>query len=150
VRPGPAPVGSVVTTTSTVVRSGAEPARSRAPYRPRGDVAEAQYHYLWPNTTISIEAGASNIAIERWLPTRPGSCVEVTDCFFGESVAEDQAQEIIAFGTQVGQEDLALCESVQAGLESRMVPQGRLMLGSELLIHDFQKRIAAALGGIDL
>jgi len=24
------------------------------------------------------------------------------------------------------------------------------MLGSELLIHDFQKRIAAALGGIDL
>ncbi len=127
-----------------------KPAKGMATYVPRGDVTEAQYHHLWPNTTISIEAGASNIAIERWIPTRPGGCVEVTDCFFGEGVAEDRAQEIIAFGTQVGLEDLALCESVQAGLESRMVPQGKLMLGSELLIHDFQKKVAAALGGGDL
>jgi hypothetical protein len=37
---------------------------------------------------------------------------------------------------------------VQIGLESRMVPQGKLMLGSELLIHDFQKKVAAALGGL--
>ena len=42
-------------------------------------------------------------------------------------------------------EDLALCESVQAGLETRMVPQGRLMLESEQLIHDFQKKVVASL-----
>ena len=130
------------------VRPSALSGDGKAPYVPRGDVTEAQYHYLWPNTTISVEAGATNIAIERWIPTHPGGCIEVTDSFFGEGVGEDEAQEIIAFGTQVGQEDLALCESVQIGLESRMVPQGKLMLGSELLIHDFQKKVAAALGGL--
>ena len=128
------------------VRPSALSGNGKAPYVPRGEVTKAQYHHLWPNTTISIEAGVPNIAIERWVPTGPAGCVEVTDCFFGEDVAEAEAQEVIAFGTQVGQEDLVLCESVQAGLESRMVPQGRLLLESELLIHDFQKKIAAALG----
>ena len=108
---------------------------------------QAQYHFIWPNTTISIEAGPVNIAVERWVPTGLGTCNEVTDYWFGEDVPEAQIQEVIEFGTQVGLEDLALCESVQAGLASRMVAQGRLMVASEQLIHDFQKKVAAALLG---
>jgi phenylpropionate dioxygenase-like ring-hydroxylating dioxygenase large terminal subunit len=122
-------------------------AKGKAPYVPRGDVTQAQYHLIWPNTTISIEAGPMNVAMERWVPTGLGTSLEVTDYFFGEDVPEAQVQEVIEFGSQVGMEDLALCESVQAGLESRMVPQGRLMLGSEPLIHDFQKKVVAALVG---
>jgi phenylpropionate dioxygenase-like ring-hydroxylating dioxygenase large terminal subunit len=127
------------------IRPSALAGNGKAPYVPRGDVTEAQYHFIWPNTTISIEAGPANVAIERWVPNGLRTSVEVTDYFFGEGVSEEQAQEVIEFGTQVGIEDLALCESVQAGLESRMVPQGRLMLASEQLIHDFQKKIVAAL-----
>jgi choline monooxygenase len=121
--------------------------KSQPPYVPRGAVTQAQYHLIWPNTTISIEAGPSNIAMERWVPDELGTAVEVTDYFFGEDVPEEQIQEVIEFGNQVGMEDLALCESVQAGLESRMIPQGRLMLESEPLIHDFQKKVVAALSG---
>jgi carnitine monooxygenase subunit len=120
--------------------------RNKPPYVPRGVVTQAQYHLIWPNTTISIEAGPMNLAIERWVPTSLRTTAEVTDYFFGENVEEQQAQEVIEFGNQVGMEDLALCESVQAGLDSRMVTQGRLMSQSEQLIHDFQKKVAAALG----
>jgi choline monooxygenase len=130
------------------VRPSALSGNGKAPYVPRGAVTQAQYHFLWPNTTISIEAGATNISIERWVPVHPGACIEVTDSFFGRDVSEAEAQEIIAFGTQVGLEDLALCESVQIGLDSRMVPQGKLMLASEPLIHDFQRKVAAALASM--
>lgn len=128
------------------IRASALAGNGKGAYVPRGDVTQAQYHFLWPNTTIDIEVGPVNIAIERWVPTGLRTTVEVTDYFFGEDVTEEQAQDVIAFGTQVGEEDLALCESVQAGLDTRMVPQGRLMLQSEQLIHDFQKKVAAALG----
>jgi phenylpropionate dioxygenase-like ring-hydroxylating dioxygenase large terminal subunit len=129
------------------VRESALAGNGKAPYVPRGAVTQAQYHFIWPNTTISIEAGAANIAIERWAPTGLRTTAEVTDYFFGRDVTEKQAQEIIEFGTQVGEEDLVLCEAVQRGLDSRAVPQGRLMRESEQLIHDFQRKVVAALLG---
>jgi phenylpropionate dioxygenase-like ring-hydroxylating dioxygenase large terminal subunit len=127
------------------VRESALSGNGKAPYVPTGDVTQAQYHFIWPNTTISIEAGPPNVAIERWVPTGLRTTAEITDYFFGPGVSEEQIEDVIAFGTQVGEEDLALCESVQTGLDSRAVPQGRLMRESEQLIHDFQKKVVAAL-----
>jgi choline monooxygenase len=127
------------------VRESALAGNGKGAYVPRGDVTQAQYHFLWPNTTISIEAGVQNVAIERWVPTGLRTTVEVTDYFFGRDVTEEQAREVIEFGTQVGIEDQALCESVQAGLDTRLVTQGKLMLESERLIHDFQRKIVDAL-----
>jgi hypothetical protein len=49
------------------------------------------------------------------------------------------------FANQVGNEDAALVESVQAGLNTGMVPQGRLLLSSEHLIQHFQKLVFDAL-----
>jgi hypothetical protein len=48
---------------------------------------------------------------------------------------------------QVAEEDVALVEAVQRGLDSGMVPQGRLMTASEQLIADFQRRVRDALVG---
>jgi carnitine monooxygenase subunit len=127
------------------IRPSALAGNGKSSYVPRGEVTQAQYHFIWPNTTIDIEVGPANIAIERWVPSGLRTTIEVTDYFFAEDVTEEQAQEVIEFGTQVGTEDLALCESVQTGLDTRMVPQGRLLLESEQLIHDFQKKIVAAL-----
>ena len=129
------------------VRESALSGNGKAPYDPRGAVTQAQYHFIWPNTTISIEAGPMNIAIERWIPTGLRTTAEVTDYFFGRDVNDTEAKDVIDFGTQVGEEDLVLCESVQTGLDSRAIPQGRLMRESEQLIHDFQKKVVAALTG---
>jgi hypothetical protein len=51
---------------------------------------------------------------------------------------------MIEFGRQVGQEDDALVESVPRGLASGMIRQGRLLLGSEQLIHHFQRLVCDA------
>jgi hypothetical protein len=56
-------------------------------------------------------------------------------------VTESQIEESLAFDTQVATEDVALVEAVQRGLDSRAVPQGRLMPTSEQLVAAFQRRL---------
>ena len=110
-----------------------------------GEMAQSQYHFLWPNTTINISPGPQNVSIERWVPTGPRTTVEATDYYFGVDVSDEQIEESIAFDTQVASEDVALVSSVQLGLDSRAVPQGRLMGDSEQLVAAFQRRVHDAL-----
>ena len=106
-----------------------------------GDMRQSQYHFIWPNTTINISPGPQNVSIERWVPLGPRATVEATDYFFGEGVPAERIEESIAFDTQVATEDVALVESVQRGLDSRTVVQGRLMPESEQLVAAFQRRV---------
>jgi len=117
-----------------------------APYDPTGEVDQSQYHFLWPNTTINIAPGPVNLSIERWVPLDARRTVEVTDYFFGPDVPDERIEEIIAFDNQVAEEDVALVQAVQLGLDSRSVVQGRLMAESEQLIADFQRRVFDAIG----
>jgi len=127
------------------IRAGVREGTTNAPYRPGEGIESAQYHHLWPNTTINIEAGRPNVGMDVWLPTAPGRSTGHTDYFFGSDVTEDEIAEIIAFSQQVGMEDQSLVESVQAGLDSGAVPQGRLFGESERLIGHFQRRLHGAL-----
>jgi carnitine monooxygenase subunit len=127
------------------VRASALAGNGRVPYVPRGDVTQAQYHFLWPATTINIAPGPQNISIERWLPRGTRSTVEVTDYWFGEDVEDGLITELLDWDAQVSNEDTALVEAVQLGLDSGMVEQGRLMGESEQLIRDFQQRVQDAL-----
>ena len=120
-------------------------AGDRGSYVPRGDVTQSQFHFLWPATTVNIAPGPSNISLERWVPDGLGRTIEVTDYFFGPDASAEQIEELLAFDDQVGREDTSLVEAVQRGLDSGAVPQGRLMLESEQLIADFQRRIRDAI-----
>ena len=51
------------------------------------------------------------------------------------------------FANQVGNRRPSLVESVQRGLDTGMVPQGRLLLTSEHLIQHFQRLVFEALTG---
>jgi phenylpropionate dioxygenase-like ring-hydroxylating dioxygenase large terminal subunit len=110
-------------------------------YDARGELAYSQYHFVWPNTTINIAPGPLNLSIERWVPIDAHRTLEVTDYFFGADLADERIQEIIEFDTQVAEEDVALVAAVQQGLDSRAVPQGRLMPESEQLVAAFQRRV---------
>ncbi len=127
------------------VRESARDGDGKAPYVPHGDVIGSQFHHLWPNTTINIVPGPQNISLERWVPTGPKGMVEVTDYFFGADVTQEEIDEVLEFDNQVALEDLALVESVQVGLDSGGVPQGRVMVESEQLIADFHRRVHDAL-----
>ena len=121
-----------------LVSSQAGPLRQEAA---DGDMRQSQYHFLWPNTTINISPGPQNVSIERWVPLGPRATVEATDYFFGEGVPAERIEESIAFDTQVASEDVSLVRSVQRGLDSRTVEQGRLMPESEQLVAAFQRRV---------
>ena len=112
-----------------------------------GDMRQSQYHFLWPNTTINISPGPQNVSLERWVPLGPRTTVEATDYFFGEGVPAERIEETIEFDTQVATEDVSLVESVQRGLDSQTVVQGRLMPQSEQLVAAFQRRVHDALLG---
>jgi choline monooxygenase len=127
------------------VRASALAGNGKAPYTPTSDVVQAQYHFLFPSTTINIAPGIPNVSMERYLPTGIRETTEVTDYFFGIDVGEEEITELVAWDTQVAEEDVALVQSVQRGLESRAVEQGRLMPESEKLIADFQRRVHDAL-----
>ena len=108
-------------------------------------MTQSQYHFLWPNTTVNIAPGPANISLERWVPDGLGRTIEVTDYWFGADVPPEIVQEVLDWDDQVGQEDTDLVVSVQAGLDSGTVPQGRLMRESEQLLADFQRRVYDAI-----
>ena len=117
----------------------------KRPYDPDGPVERAQYHFLWPNLTINIEPGPPNLSFDVWYPAGAHDLLGHTDYFFGEDVPEETVSELMAFGAQVGAEDAALVESVQAGLDSGAIPFGRLLPSSEHLIQHFQRLVYRAL-----
>ena len=127
------------------VRASALAGNGSAAYGALGDVVEAQYHFLFPATTLNIAPGFQNISLERYVPTALRETLEVTDYYFAEGVADEVLGEFMAWDNQVALEDVSLVESVQRGLDSGAVPQGRLMTESEQLIADFQRKVRDAL-----
>ena len=123
------------------VRQSALAGNGKAPYTPRGDVVQAQYHFLFPSTTFNIAPGIPNISLERYNPDGLRRTTEITDYYFGADASDEEIAELVAWDTQVAEEDVSLVQSVQRGLESGAVPQGRLMSQSEQLIADFQRRV---------
>ncbi len=123
------------------IRESALNGKGNVPYVPEGAVTHSQYHLIWPNTTINISPGPMNISLERWVPDGTGRTIEVTDYWFGADVPAEIVAEVLEFDEQVSNEDTDLVLTVQEGLSSGTVPQGRLMLESEQLIADFQRRL---------
>ena len=106
---------------------------------------EGQFHWLWPVTKVYVLPGPPNLAAG---PVTPAGATHTTgflDYFFAEEVSDEQAAELLAFDDQVGLEDRALVESVQAGVTSGLLDDGRLMPESERLLAHFQALVREAL-----
>ena len=134
----------VCSTQLAPVRESARTGKGPA-YVQRGAIEQAQYHFVWPNTTINVEAGPMNMSVDISRPGGTERTVGFTDYYFADDVDDETARDIMAFASQVGAEDAALVESVQRGLTSGMIPHGRLLLSSEHLIQHFQNLVFGAL-----
>lgn len=130
------------------VRQSALEGKSRVKiYDARGELAQAQYHLLWPNLTININPGFPNLSIDVWIPNGPNETKGFSEQYFGPGVSEKFAQELIAFNDQVGTEDDALTDSVQRGLQAGLPDRGRFLTRAEHLVGHFQKLVAGAVAG---
>ena len=116
-------------------------------YDARGEVAQAQYHLLWPNMTININPGFPNLSIDVWTPNGPNGTKGFSEQYFGPGVSETFAQELIGFNAQVGYEDDVLTDSVQRGLRAAVPDRGRFLTRAEHLVGHFQKLVASAVAG---
>lgn len=116
-------------------------------YDARGEIAQAQYHLLWPNITININPGFPNLSVDVWVPDGPNKTKGFSEQYFAPGVSEEFARDLIAFNKQVGLEDDLLTNSVQRGLIGGIPERGRFLTNSEHLCIHFQKLIVEALNG---
>ena len=112
---------------------------------PPGELPRAQFHFLWPNLGVNIFAGHANVSIGPMVPLTPDRTYRFLDYFFGRDVEQAWIDDLMAFDTQVGNEDRALVEGVHRGMASGALEHGVLMGHSEQLIGHFQALTAAAL-----
>lgn len=109
--------------------------------------------YVWPNLTIWIYPGETNVSTLKMIPAGPERTVEHLDWFLPVAEPTKQLAEAMAYMDEVLQpEDISLCESVQKGLHSKGYNQGRFVIDkslshlSEHAVHHFQKMVVGALG----
>jgi carnitine monooxygenase subunit len=132
------------------VRPSALEGRSQVKiYDVAGEVAQSQYHLLWPNMTININPGFPNLSIDVWMPDGPNATKGFSEQYFAPGVTEEFARDLIAFNKEVGAEDDVLTDSVQRGLLGGLPDRGRFLTNSEHLVVHFQKLIVDTVIGGD-
>lgn len=119
----------------------------RRPAMPEGIVKQAQYHIVFPSTSVDLVPGPPNLQAYCWSPLSPTKMASTTFSWFSEETTEEEIDQITAFNDEVSGEDELLVESVQQGLDAGVVPYGRLMPESEALIGRFQRLLYDALAG---
>ena len=109
--------------------------------------------FLWPNLTIWIYPGESNLSILQMNPNGQHVTVEYQDWFIPTEAPSIQLKQAMDYQKDVLQpEDIGLCESVQNGLKSNGYNQGRFIVDEEMselsehAVHHFQSMIVDAIG----
>ena len=117
----------------------------RGTYEPSGEVGRGQFHFVFPNTVVNVMPGRPNLSIGPIVPVSPECTHRTLDYLVAADADEAWVSEMLAFDAQVGAEDLALVERVQAGVRSGLLESGRLLPSSERLVVRFQELVLEAL-----
>ena len=154
---------SSATTARSTIRGSSRRRRPRAAPRDRADAPEpvqpgppgpspaarrarraaGQFHMLLPNMKFNVSPGRPNLSIGPLWPVAPDRCRGLLDYFFAPGVSEEWLAEFPPWDFQVGAEDIALVEGVQAGAASGALADGRLLEVTEGLIAAFQAYVRA-------
>lgn len=99
---------------------------------------EALYFWIFPNLMLNIYPG--NISTNLIVPLAHDKTLTIFEWFFHGGSSEqtrERVQRAIAFSDEVQQEDIALCQSVQRGLQSSTYDRGRYSPKRENGVHHF-------------
>ena len=99
----------------------------------------AFYYWIYPNLMINIYEGVmdTNLVVPRGLDRTE----VIFDYYFADVSKQARERNLasIAVSEQIQAEDVAICESVQRGLNSRSYSTGRLSVRREAGVHLFHK-----------
>lgn len=115
------------------------------PFEPDGEVARAQFHFLWPNLTVNVMPGRPNLSIGSVIPEGPERTGRFLDYFFAADAPPTWIDELVTWDDEVGAEDRDLVERVQRGVRSGVLASGRLLPESERLVAAFDALVRRAL-----
>ena len=88
----------------------------------------ARFNFLFPNLYVSVWPGSEGFSTTEVHPLGPQRTRTRFRRFFNGRVSDAERAESRAFSRAVIDEDIALCESVQRGLEQQLSEQ-RLVIG---------------------
>jgi phenylpropionate dioxygenase-like ring-hydroxylating dioxygenase large terminal subunit len=108
-------------------------------YDASGGVTDGFYAFLWPNFTVNIYPGPGNVSLNLFLPLGPGRTRAIYEYCFVDAIGKQEERDFVDFVQQVQMEDIGLCESVQRGLSTGYLQQGKLMLRQERALQHFQR-----------
>ncbi len=107
---------------------------------------EAIYAFVYPNTMLNILP--DRLQTNRVVPLDAGRCRVDFDYFYPSATPDAAERERrardAAFSDEVQQEDITICEAVQAGLASGSYVAGRLSPLRENGVHHFHERLREA------
>jgi choline monooxygenase len=105
----------------------------------------AFYLWIYPNFMINAYEGVMDTNLV--VPLGPDKCAVIFDYYFAETgpAAEVHNKESIAVSEKVQDEDMAICDAVQRGLQSRAYVAGRLSVRREAGEHLFHRLLHADL-----
>jgi len=117
----------------------------RGSFDPSGEVARGQFHLVFPNTVVNVMPGRPNLSIGPLVPLSPERTYRFLDYLVAPDADDEWVADMLEFDDEVGAEDRALVERVQAGVRSGLVEDGRLLPESERLVAHFQGLVLSAL-----
>jgi choline monooxygenase len=109
---------------------------------------EALYYWIFPNTMLNVYP--DNLSINIILPIDHQRTLTIFEWYFeepGTGAGWESMQLAVAFSDEIQMEDIAICESVQTGLQSRAYEQGRFSVLRENGVHHFQRLVHEFLSG---
>jgi phenylpropionate dioxygenase-like ring-hydroxylating dioxygenase large terminal subunit len=133
------------TNAGRMTQHGPPRAHPNGGFDPTGEVERGQFHLLFPGTVVNVMPGRPNFSIGPIVPRDAQRTYRFLDYFVAADADDAWIEESLAFDAQVGAEDRALVERVQAGIGAGMIDDGVLLPESEKLIAHFQALVVDAL-----
>jgi choline monooxygenase len=113
---------------------------------PRESESDALYYWVYPNLMLNVYP--DNFSTNLIVPLSPRRTLTVFEWFFRDpqsAAVQEMARRTIEFSDEIQREDVAICEAVQKGLESRTYDVGRFSVRRESGVHHFHRLYAGAL-----
>lgn len=112
-----------------------------------GAKTAALYYWIFPNLMISVYPDHLHSTVV--LPLGADKTLTIFEWFFRKFDSDEQhsaSRKTIKFTEEVQQQDIAICEAVQRGLQSHTYDQGRYSVKRENGVHHFHLLLAEFLG----
>jgi phenylpropionate dioxygenase-like ring-hydroxylating dioxygenase large terminal subunit len=113
---------------------------------PRESESDALYYWVYPNLMLNVYP--DNFSTNLIVPLSLRRTLTIFEWFFREPdspAVQETLRQTIEFSDEIQREDVAICEAVQKGLESRTYDVGRFSVRRESGVHHFHRLYASAL-----